>query len=276
MEEPGRGGVLADREIEPAVSVVIRIRGTTLLAVDNQAGALPRDGLEPSFAISKHQQATAGIEAWRIDLGREEILREEDVFISVAIEIGYARIERRGQLCRVGKGVCLEVIAAIQKHHVIQRRHAEACGFGSGRPQHPIDAGIGIRRERPQSHAGARKCLREPVERQERGDSVNARIFLGREDVGAPPSGEETDEQEQRARLSRASVGSSAPARRNDIEPAGAIEIARSRSGSPSPSMSENSTAEIMPSPANRAVFALSRTSFPSRLWYRCDAGDSG
>src|SRR6266511_3814852 len=91
MEEPGRGGVLADREIEPAVSVVIRIRGTTLLAVDNQAGALPRDGLEPSFAISKHQQATAGIEAWRIDLGREEILREEDVFISVAIEIGYAR-----------------------------------------------------------------------------------------------------------------------------------------------------------------------------------------
>ncbi len=53
MEEPSRRSVLTDGEIEPAVSVVIGVRGTALLAVDDQSGTLTLDRLEPAFAVAE-------------------------------------------------------------------------------------------------------------------------------------------------------------------------------------------------------------------------------
>src|SRR5262245_30776363 len=38
VEQPGRGAVLTDREIQAAISVVVAVRGATLLAVHDQSG----------------------------------------------------------------------------------------------------------------------------------------------------------------------------------------------------------------------------------------------
>ena len=92
------GAVLGHRKVELAVCVVIGEGRPPLITVHGDPGDIPGDRHERAVALPEEQQPATGVVAWCPDLCGEEVLRQKQVLVPVAVEVRHAGIERRSEL----------------------------------------------------------------------------------------------------------------------------------------------------------------------------------
>src|SRR5437868_5039840 len=90
--------VLGDHQIRAAVVVKVRHRRAALFAVYREPADGCGHGLEVAPAISTQPQAAPAIVTPGLTIDREAVLTEENVFVPIAVEVGYDRRKRGGQL----------------------------------------------------------------------------------------------------------------------------------------------------------------------------------
>src|SRR5260370_42557906 len=142
MEQLGGGAIFADGKVQSPITVVVGISSTTLLPIDDQTRPCAVDRLQLARAVAEQEETPAGVEPGDGDRCREEVLAQKDVFLAVTIEVRNAGVKRRRQLRLGRQRVCLEVVTAIQEHHVMERAGAQPYGFVRASPGHIIAAGM--------------------------------------------------------------------------------------------------------------------------------------
>ena len=92
------GTILGYREVDPPVPVVVGEGRPPLITVHGDPGDIPGDRHERAVALPEEQQPATGVVAWCPDLCGEEVLRQKQVLVPVAVEVRHAGIERRSEL----------------------------------------------------------------------------------------------------------------------------------------------------------------------------------
>src|SRR5205823_10557549 len=101
-------------------------------------------GTEPATSVSQQNQTDPGILAGTLGIHTEEILREEDVLVPVAIEVGDADTERWRELGRDGQRPGVEMVTTVQKNHRIERGGLQFAGASGLVTEHLLHAGATI------------------------------------------------------------------------------------------------------------------------------------
>src|SRR6266700_2803289 len=101
--ELGFCAILRHNQIHPSVTIVVTQSGPALFSVNFDAAFLARNGLETAFAIPAKPQPAPGIQAIVLGSYGKEILRDEDIFVSVAIDVSHGQAERRSPLGLAGQ-----------------------------------------------------------------------------------------------------------------------------------------------------------------------------
>jgi hypothetical protein len=203
------------------------VRGAALVAIDEQAGLRARHRLERASSIPAHQQAPPRVVARRADDRRIEVLRDEHVLVAVAVEISDARVKRRGELRFPRQGHGLEAIAAIDERHVTQGDRRLLPGPGLQRPKYAVHRCVGECGECAESfhQIGNRDAsARIGVVRRE---SANTRILSRQQRLLLAAGADRSVHEHQRGSAVRRRHGVASPARRDQIEPAVAVQVAR-------------------------------------------------
>src|SRR5436305_15196236 len=121
--------------------------------------------MKGTVAIAKEHEASARIEARRVERGRREVLREEQVLMAVAVEVGHDNPEGRRKLCLVRQRVCFEMISAIEEQLMVERRGAHAHGGAAGISEHLTHSGMGERSEGGEACERSGNCQAQASER---------------------------------------------------------------------------------------------------------------
>src|SRR5258708_14439597 len=95
--------------------VVITSCATALLTVCHQPAHLPGNGHKSSPAISPQKQAASGVVTWRFRLCREKVLRQEDIFIAIPVEVTDTDAESRRHLSFDRQRTGFKMIASVNE-----------------------------------------------------------------------------------------------------------------------------------------------------------------
>src|ERR1051325_7148609 len=122
MIQLGGRSVLSNRKVSAAILVVIANRRAAPVSIDLQPAFPAWHGDKTTFAIAAEKQSSARINPAAFPIHRIKILRQEDIFMAVAIEIADTNAERRSKLRFDRKRMCFEMIAPIEENHAFQGR----------------------------------------------------------------------------------------------------------------------------------------------------------
>jgi hypothetical protein len=153
-------------------------------------------------------------------------LAQEQVLLSVAVEISDAGVEGRGELRCDGQRARLEPIAPIEEHHVVHGRRAEPDRRRGRWAEHLVHRGIRVGTEGSEPLGEAGKGQGEPGVGGERRDASDSRVFLREQPGGSAAFTERAEVEEQRPRRAGVVVDVPAPAGSHDVEPAVAVQVA--------------------------------------------------
>jgi hypothetical protein len=92
-EEMRDAGVLPHHQIGTAVLVEISYGGAATFAISAKTADGGGSGFEAAVAVAEEEEGAAGIEARRVVGHREEVLGDDEVFVTVAVEVGDAEAE---------------------------------------------------------------------------------------------------------------------------------------------------------------------------------------
>ena len=112
--------VLPDDQIKPSIVVEITQCHATALTVDRQAAFAWPHGDEVSAPIAAQPETTSGVLATFRSRDAEKILRQEQVFVAITIEVAHGQAEDRRKLSFHRQRSRFEVVATIEKNHRIK------------------------------------------------------------------------------------------------------------------------------------------------------------
>src|SRR5438270_11944773 len=98
MKQPCGSAVLRDNKIGAAIPVVIGHRRSALLSIDFDPRLLSGHSFELPCAVAPQQEPATRIKPGRVGSSGKKVLTEKNIFMAVAIEIGYVHPESGGQL----------------------------------------------------------------------------------------------------------------------------------------------------------------------------------
>jgi len=108
--------------------VEVRVGRAALLAVHQESRALAGHGREPTGAVAEQQQAAAGIVARRGDVGREEVLAEEQILFPSPLKSAIPRRRRVPIALPPAMHGPSNRSPRFQEHDVIERIRAQPHG----------------------------------------------------------------------------------------------------------------------------------------------------
>ena len=225
-EEARRGAVLRHHEIEPAVGIVVGVCRTALIAVHGDPGAPVAQWQQSTRAVAQHQEAEPRIRARKTHHCLRKILSEKNVLVPVAIEICNVDRKSRCELRIARQRHRVEMVAAVEKRHVVKCDGAEPGRFRQVRTEHLLHRRVRKRRKTVDSAREVRHGHAQARVAHERREATDARVTSREEHLLLVCSAERTVHERQRARAVGLHRGVAAPARRDDIETPVAIEIA--------------------------------------------------
>src|SRR5438105_9935132 len=152
------------------------------------------------------------------------MMRQEEIFSPITIEVGDDDAERWRELRGVGKWVGFEVRAAVEEHDVIERRRTNAHRGASSVAEHVVDSRVRITRIASVARTGTRNGDTQTFERFQRHLAASDRIGLGKEQSEARAAEVARDELVRPLRR-RTPRNVSSPARRHEIEPSIAVKV---------------------------------------------------
>src|ERR1043166_4877907 len=117
--------VLANRQVEATVGVIIACCCAALFAINQQTTLLSGHGCKSAMTIAAQEQTASGVVARSFAVRFKKVLREKKVFVAIAIEIAHGNSKCRRELRLDGKRSHFEVIAAIQEHYGVEPVHAQ-------------------------------------------------------------------------------------------------------------------------------------------------------
>src|SRR5262249_52504834 len=138
--EFGLASVLGNGQIHTAIAIKVGDGTGALFAIDFNPGLLGGHRMEVAFPITYQKQPTPAIVASGFDIDVEKILRHENIFIAIAIEIGHRQTKSRRELRLDGQWRGFEMVATVQEQHGIERRGFEWMTSGKSSAQQLFDA----------------------------------------------------------------------------------------------------------------------------------------
>ena len=99
MKQHGRSVVLAYRDIDAPVAVVVGDRRSPLIATEAHTRLRGILGNQFARTVSKQQQTSPGVEALGSERVGKEVLSEKQILVAVPVEVGDRGMESR---CALG------------------------------------------------------------------------------------------------------------------------------------------------------------------------------
>lgn len=112
---------MGDHQVHPPVPINVAERRASLLPIHLDPACLARDGLKLPLPVSAQQEPTASIQTRGLRPDLEEILTQEQIFVSVGVIVRHTGVKRGGELSSPWKGPGRESIFLIQKNSVRER-----------------------------------------------------------------------------------------------------------------------------------------------------------
>ena len=116
-EEPSLRAILGHDQIHAPVFVEVTQRRAALLPVNFDARFLARERAQFAGAVSTQPETPSGVESWHLRTGREKVLAQKNVLVTIPIRVRDVHREHRRDLSLGGQIHRFEFRSAIEKNH---------------------------------------------------------------------------------------------------------------------------------------------------------------
>src|SRR5581483_5455331 len=164
LEQARLGRVLRHDQVHTTVSIEIRHRGSTLLAINQNTAFGPRHSSQLSMTIASQPKTAAGVVSGRLGFDGKEILAEENVFATIAVIIGNHNRERGRELRFERKRFGSETGTLVHEDHGFQAISLENLSFGQPVAQDFLNSGVGIGLKGRKPASQRRQCPRRYIQ----------------------------------------------------------------------------------------------------------------
>jgi hypothetical protein len=113
VEQLRSSSTLAYEQVGSAVVIIIGYGSTALFPVNLYTAFLAGKWLEAAFAIASQKQSASGIAPGILNAKGKEVLRQEQIFSSIPIEVGHTKSEHGTKLSLGRQGFYIKVTLAI-------------------------------------------------------------------------------------------------------------------------------------------------------------------